>query len=69
MIQIGGKSKLYDLAADIGEKKDLAAEKPDVVREMVEAFTEWNSKMVAPRWQPRCTPEVPINGEKITWDI
>ena len=55
LIQIGGKAKLYDLAADIGEKKDLAAEKPDVVRETVAAWTEWNSKMVAPLWQPRGT--------------
>ena len=69
LIQIGGKAKLYDLATDIGEKKDLAAEKPDVVRETVAAWTEWNSKMVAPLWQPRGTPEIPINGEKITWDI
>jgi len=39
------------------------------VREAVAAWKEWNSQMVAPLWQPRGTPEIPINGEKITWDI
>ena len=52
LIQIDGKPKLYDLTADVGEKKDLSAEKPEVVRETVAAWKEWNSKMVVPLWQP-----------------
>jgi hypothetical protein len=54
---------------DIDEKKDLAAEKPEVVRELAAAWKAWNSQNVAPLWQPRGTPVIPINGEKITWDI
>jgi arylsulfatase A-like enzyme len=69
LIQIGDKAKLYDLATDIGEKKDLAAEKPEVVRDLTAAWKAWNAPMVAPLWKPRGTPEIPINGEKITWDI
>jgi arylsulfatase A-like enzyme len=42
--------ELYDLAADIGETNDLAAEHPEVVEELERAFQEWQAEMVEPAW-------------------
>lgn len=38
---------LYDLSADVGEKRDLSAEKPEVVRMMRERFAAWRREMHA----------------------
>jgi arylsulfatase A-like enzyme len=62
------RTHLYDLATDIGEKKDVSAAHPDVVKEMRGAFTKWNSQMVAPRWAGK-SANLTVNGEKITWDV
>ena len=43
--------RLYDLAADIEEEKDLAATQPDLVKTLQAAWTEWNKKNVAPLFQ------------------
>ncbi len=42
--------KLYNLKDDIGEAKDLAAQRPEVVRELRAAWDRWNSGMVPPLW-------------------
>jgi arylsulfatase A-like enzyme len=43
-----GKIELFDLESDIGEKTDLAAQKPDIVAQLREKFETW-SKANAPR--------------------
>ena len=53
----------------IGEKHDLAASKPGIVREMGAALKDWNAQLIAPRWPPRLSPVVPVNGENIVWDL
>jgi arylsulfatase A-like enzyme len=40
--------KLYNLAADIGEAKDLSAENPDKVKELDEAWSRWNAELPKP---------------------
>jgi arylsulfatase A-like enzyme len=42
--------ELYDLKEDIGEAKDLASDKPDVVARLVKAYEEWNKELVPPLW-------------------
>jgi arylsulfatase A-like enzyme len=42
--------QLYDLSADIGEAKNLAAEKPELVAELVKAWDDWNAKNMPPQW-------------------
>jgi arylsulfatase A-like enzyme len=44
----GGKPELYDLAADIGESKDLSAENPKVVTQLTSAIAEWEKGTIAP---------------------
>jgi arylsulfatase A-like enzyme len=43
--------ELYDLAADVGESKDLAAAKPEVVKELVAAIAEWEKGTIKPTFQ------------------
>ena len=42
--------KLYNLAADIGETRDLAASMPDKVRELQAKWDVWNASNVKPLW-------------------
>ncbi len=41
---------LFDLAADIGEQKDLAAERPDAVKDLTARYDAWNATLEQPRW-------------------
>jgi arylsulfatase A-like enzyme len=43
---------LYNLAVDIGERHDLAAERPEKVKELAEAWRRWNSQLAKPLWGP-----------------
>jgi len=43
---------LYNLSEDIGETKNLASERPDKVRELSEAWQQWNRQLATPRWAP-----------------
>jgi len=56
---------LFDLATDIGEKNDLAAQRPEIVRELTEAFRVWQADMVEPAWDPRMTVEIRL----LDWHI
>jgi arylsulfatase A-like enzyme len=42
--------KLYDLRADPGESKDLAAALPDKVKELQAQWDKWNTANVKPLW-------------------
>lgn len=41
---------LFDLAADIGEQKDLSADKPEVVKELTAKYDAWTATLEQPRW-------------------
>lgn len=41
----GGKWELYDLSRDLGEARNVAAEHPQVVRELDAAYREWRGGM------------------------
>lgn len=44
---------LYNLASDISETNNVASANPDKVKELTEAWQQWNHELVAPRWSPR----------------
>ncbi len=44
--------QLFDLSADVAEKNDLAAAKPELVAQLDKAFSEWNAQLEEPRWRP-----------------
>ncbi|MBI5685052.1 MAG: sulfatase-like hydrolase/transferase [Verrucomicrobia bacterium] len=43
-------AKLYNLAADIGETKDLAVEQPDKLKELQSKWEAWNATLVPALW-------------------
>ena len=42
---------LFDLAKDIGESKDLAAQRPEVVKDLREAHRRWDAELAPPLWR------------------
>jgi arylsulfatase A-like enzyme len=44
-------ARLYNLAQDIEEEKDLAAENPETVKKLQEAWRAWDKKNIAPLFQ------------------
>ena len=50
VIPKNGAPELYDLAADITEKKDLAAARPGDVERLQKRLAEWEAGNIAPRW-------------------
>ena len=45
-----GDWELYDLAADLGETKNLAADKPDLANDLLAKYDAWNSSNIKPLW-------------------
>jgi arylsulfatase A-like enzyme len=43
LVQGKGKPQLYDLQADPGEKKNVAAEKPGLVKELLHRHSKWRA--------------------------
>lgn len=43
-------TKLYNLADDIGESRDLAAAQPEKVKELETIWQAWNAQLVPPLW-------------------
>lgn len=50
---------LFNLAADIGEQHDLAAQHPEKVKELQSAWDQWNSGNMPPRWNET------VNGKPV----
>ena len=50
LVKIGNRTELYDLEADIGESKDLADTRADVLKRLDAARERWSSQMMAPRF-------------------
>jgi arylsulfatase A-like enzyme len=46
-----GAVGLYDLAADISESKDLAAQNPAKAQELRKALDEWEAGLAQPLWR------------------
>src|SRR5262249_11462567 len=44
------QSKLYHLAADIGEKNDLSGKHPDKFKEMEAVWKQWDAELAKPLW-------------------
>ena len=57
--------ELYDLAADVGETKNLSAEKPEVVKELTAAIAEWEKGTIAPTFEsPKAGKPAPKKKKK-----
>lgn len=45
--------QLYDLAHDIGETTDIAAQHAQTTSELIDRWTQLNAQMIAPIWSPK----------------
>ena len=52
LVQMAAQPELYDLAADIGETTDLAAQKPGVLKDLADTYAAWDAQMAKPLWGP-----------------
>lgn len=51
MVRLGdGAVRLYNLAEDVGESRDLAAAQPARLKELSEDWEAWNRQLSPPRW-------------------
>jgi arylsulfatase A-like enzyme len=50
LVHQDGRDQLYDLENDLGETKNLAAEKPEIAALLQKHYDEWNSQLVRPLW-------------------
>jgi arylsulfatase A-like enzyme len=48
---------LFDLAKDIGQQNDLAAQRPDLVAELSQAWRRWDAQNIAPLWHGGVTED------------
>ncbi|HVU88217.1 MAG TPA: sulfatase [Pirellulales bacterium] len=45
--------RLYNLADDVGESRDLAADQPERVKELTAVWSAWNAQLARPLWGQR----------------
>ena len=69
LVEFGDQlSQLFDLDADIGERTDLSAKHPEVVKDLRAAWQKWSDQMAKPAWPPRFR-ELTVNGTNINWQL
>ena len=72
LIHAGDRYWLYDLSQDIGEQKNLAAERPEIVEKLKNVYDRWNSEMIEPLWPPigvKSSPSFAVDGVAIDWPV
>ena len=70
--RIDGTNKapsLYNLKADVGESKDLAATEPEKVKEMKGLWDKWNAEQKDPLWKPNPAKKKNNPKKKNDFDI
>jgi hypothetical protein len=60
MFMAGDQVWLFDLSKDLGEQKNLAKERPEVVEQLKKEFAKWEGGLKQPMWPCR---EAQGNGE------
>jgi arylsulfatase A-like enzyme len=61
--------RLYNLEKDISEKEELSEEEPEVLKELINAFREWEKTLMPSLWPSLMEIEFEIDGEKIIFPI
>ena len=65
----GGHHWLYELNGDIGEKKNMAEKRPELVKEIREVHDQWNRQMIDPIWPARGVHPWRVDDVDIKWHI
>ena len=70
MVEVPSHVWLFDLETDIGERKNMAKEQPDVVRELQRKYREWESTIEDPAWPPKSNhPTETIDGVEYSVNV
>jgi len=71
LFSAGGHHWLFDLSADIGEMKNLAAKRPELVKQIIDIHHQWNRQMIAPVWPPKPGGIKPtsVDGVTFSWHL
>ena len=72
LIHAGGRNWLYNLAEDIGERTNLATQRPEVVEKLKRVYDRWDSEMIDPAWPPvgvKTSPQFSVDGVAIKWPV
>lgn len=57
---------LFNLQEDVGEKRDLSKDKPEIVEELEKALSEWEAQTVEPLWPSRGTVQVKLDAHGLS---
>jgi len=65
LVQVRGQQpQLYDLKDDIGESRDMAREKPELLRQLQSAYAEWDRQMMPAQWVRQDARSAGSSGRK-----
>jgi arylsulfatase A-like enzyme len=53
MFMAGDQVWLFDLSKDLGEQKNLAKERPEIVEQLKKEFAKWEAGLKQPMWPCR----------------
>lgn len=62
--RVGGRDMLFNLAEDVGEMKDLAREKPEVLKQLQAAYEQWDQRMMPAQWIRQDARNADIGGKR-----
>jgi len=63
VLETGREPELYDLQNDIGETRNLAENKPEVLKSVQAAYAEWDSQMVEAKWTRQDRNNAKVGGK------
>jgi arylsulfatase A-like enzyme len=63
VLETGREPELYDLQNDIGETRNLAENKPEVLKSVQAAYAEWDSQMVEAKWTRQDRNNANVGGK------
>ncbi len=52
LVDTGDGAHLFNLTTDISEQKNLATEQPEKLKQLEDAYAEWNRANIPPKWGP-----------------
>ena len=61
----GQLTVLYDLSSDVGERENLAADHPEIVRWLEVALDQWTSQLAEPLWTSRRSSIDELDGQMV----
>lgn len=62
---LGQVTVLYDLSADVGEQRNLAAEHPDIVKRLEAELEAWNGDLAEPMWPSNRSTLYDLHGQMV----